>query len=373
MKILCVFGTRPEAIKMAPVVKELEVREGVECLTCSTGQHREMLDQVLRLFGIKPRHELDVMRHNQTPTQVASAVLSEIEGVIRGESFDWVLVQGDTTTAMAAALASFYNRVKVGHVEAGLRTRDKWQPFPEEINRRVIGAIADLHFAPTETARENLLAEGVTPERIAVTGNTVIDALLWVANSRPSEETRAFLDGLELDGDRRLILVTAHRRENHGEPLRNICSALREIASRYAGKVRIVYPVHLNPNVWEPVHEMLEDVPGVTLLRPLEYEPLVHLMKRAYLILTDSGGIQEEAPALGVPVLVLRNTTERPEGIEAGTAKLVGTDRKRIIEEVSRLFDDPDERARMSRAVNPYGDGMASRRIADALLNHSSI
>ncbi len=372
MRVLCVFGTRPEAIKMAPVIKELKARSGVECVICSTGQHREMLDQVLKLFRVEPDHDLNIMQPNQTPVQVASAAMERLDKVIRDGCFDWVLVQGDTTTAMAAALTAFYNRVKVGHVEAGLRTWDKWQPFPEEINRKVIGAVSDIHFAPTDRARENLLAESVPDRDIVVTGNTVIDALLWVANSKPSEDAEALLESLGIDEDQRLILVTAHRRENHGEPLRNICSALKEIVLRRPDEVRIVYPVHLNPNVWEPVHRMLGDVPGVILLRPLEYEPLVHLMKRAWLILTDSGGIQEEAPALGVPVLVLRNTTERPEGIEAGTAKLVGTDRGKIIEEVFRLLDDPEERVRMSRAVNPYGDGAASIRIVDALLNHSS-
>ena len=372
MRVLCVFGTRPEAIKMAPVIKELRARSGVECLICSTGQHKEMLDQVLKLFRIQPHYDLNIMRPDQTPVQVASAAMERLDKVIRSGSFDWVLVQGDTTTAMAAALTAFYNRVRVGHIEAGLRTWDKWQPFPEEINRKVIGAISDIHFAPTEKARENLLAENVPDERILVTGNTVIDALLWVANSSPSREAQALLKRLDI-GNRRLILVTAHRRENHGEPLENICSALKEVALKRSGEVRIVYPVHLNPNVQESVHRILGDVPEVMLLPPLKYEPLIHLMKRAWLILTDSGGIQEEAPALGVPVLVLRNTTERPEGIEAGTAKLVGTDRGRIIEEVFRLLDDPGERARMSRAVNPYGDGAASIRIADALLNHSSI
>jgi len=257
----------------------------------------------------------------------------------------------------------------VGHVEAGLRTRDKWQPFPEEINRRIVGVIADLHFAPTQRARENLLSENVPPDRILVTGNTVIDALLWVAERPPSEEARKLIESLELSEETRLVLVTAHRRENHGEPLRRICEALRMIAERYGDSVRIVYPVHLNPNVWGPVHEMLEGIPNVKLLPPLDYEPMVRLMQRAYLILTDSGGLQEEAPALGVPVLVLRNTTERPEGIAAGTAKLVGTDVDRITSEAFRLLDDPEERGRMARAINPYGDGKASKRIVEALLS----
>ncbi|RKY05197.1 UDP-N-acetylglucosamine 2-epimerase (non-hydrolyzing) [Candidatus Poribacteria bacterium] len=369
MKVMCVLGTRPEAIKMAPVVMELRRRSGVETIVCSTGQHRQMLDQVLNLFGIEPDFDLNVMSEAQTPSKVASMVLERIEPVLRDVRPDWVLVQGDTTTAAAAALAAFYNRSKVGHVEAGLRTRDKWQPFPEEINRRIVGVIADLHFAPTQRARENLLSETVPPDRILVTGNTVIDALLWVAGKPPSEEARKLIESLELSEGTRLVLVTAHRRENHGEPLRRICEALRMIAERYGDSVRIVYPVHLNPNVWGPVHEMLEGIPNVKLLPPLDYEPMVRLMQRAYLILTDSGGLQEEAPALGVPVLVLRNTTERPEGIAAGTAKLVGTDVDRITSEAFRLLDDPEERGRMARAINPYGDGKASKRIVEALLS----
>lgn len=388
IKVLCIFGTRPEAIKMAPVILELHKRPEVECKVCVTAQHRQMLDQVLRLFGITPDYDLNVMEDNQTPTQVAAAVLSRLEPVLQEEKPDWVLVQGDTTTVAAASLAAFYARVKVGHVEAGLRTHDKWQPFPEEINRRVAGVIADLHFAPTERARQNLLCEGVSDERIVVTGNPVIDALHWVAKQPPTAELLTLLQrlGITEDGGERvkeksgrdcerlrtsaplLILVTAHRRENFGRPLENICLALRDIARQYNGRAHIVYPVHLNPNIWEPVHRLLGDVPGITLTPPLDYLSLVHLMKHSYLVLTDSGGIQEEAPGLGVPVLVLREVTERPEAVEAGTVRVVGTDRERIVAEVIRLVEDPIAYQQMARAVNPYGDGHAAERIVDALM-----
>ncbi|MGQ9682100.1 MAG: non-hydrolyzing UDP-N-acetylglucosamine 2-epimerase [Anaerolineae bacterium] len=373
MRVLTVMGTRPEAIKLAPVVRELKRRaaasEDVAVRVCATGQHREMLDGVLRLFAIAPDYDLDVMRKNQTPSQVAAAVLAGLEPVLAQERPDWVLVQGDTTTAAAAALGAYYARCRVGHVEAGLRTGDKWQPFPEEVNRRVAGVVADLHFAPTERARQNLLREGVPDEHILVTGNTVIDALHWVA-AQPFDLDSLGIAGLERP-DTRLILVTAHRRENWGEPLENICLALRDVAGRYDGQVHIVYPVHRNPNVWEPVHGLLSDVPGITLLPPLDYLPLVHLMKRACLVLTDSGGIQEEAPGLGVPVLVLRDVTERPEAVEAGTVRLVGTDGAGIVAEAVRLLDDDAAYRQMARAVNPYGDGQAAVRVARALLGEA--
>jgi UDP-N-acetylglucosamine 2-epimerase (non-hydrolysing) len=366
---MSVFGTRPEAIKMAPVVKELERHpDQIESLVCVTAQHREMLDQVLDLFSIVPDEDLEVMRDNQTPTQVASAVLARVEPILRATRPDWVLVQGDTTTVAAASMAAFYTGVRVGHVEAGLRTHDKWQPFPEEVNRRIAGVIADRHFAPTREARENLLREGIDGETILVTGNPVIDALQWVV-AQPFD-----LDTLPVDRSvlgspkRKLVLVTAHRRENHGAPLERICGALKDLATRDGDPVHIVYPVHLNPNVWDPVHRLLGDVPNVTLTPPLDYLPLVHLMKRAYLVLTDSGGIQEEAPGLGVPVLVLREVTERPEAVAAGTVRVVGTDRERIVAQATRLLDDAAERERMARAVNPYGDGRASRRIVASLL-----
>lgn len=367
MRVLSVFGTRPEAIKMAPIVRELQKHpERVESQVCVTAQHREMLDQVLNLFAITPDFDLQVMADNQTPTQVASAVLSRLELILKQVQPEWILVQGDTTTVAAASLAAFYNRIKLGHVEAGLRTHDKWQPFPEEINRRVAGVIADLHFAPTPQARQNLLQEGVPGDCILVTGNPVIDALHWVTQLPP---TPAVVDLLPSSTfNLKLILVTAHRRENFGQPLENICLALRDLAERYNGQARIVYPVHLNLNVWEPVHRLLGDVPNITLLPPLDYLPLVHLMQHAHLVLTDSGGIQEEAPGLGVPVLVLREVTERPEAVEAGTVQVVGTHRHRIVAEAIRLMDDPAAHERMARAVNPYGDGRASQRIVAALL-----
>lgn len=369
IKVLSVFGTRPEAIKMAPVVRELERRaDAFISRVCVTGQHREMLDQVLQLFAIRPDYDLAVMADNQTPTAVAAAVLGRLEPVLERERPDWVLVQGDTTTVAAAALAAFYAGCHVGHVEAGLRTGDPRQPFPEEINRRVAGAIADLHFAPTESARQNLLRENVPAERILVTGNTVIDALQWVVG-QPFDLQSLGIPGLDGDSPaEKVILVTAHRRENFGAPLENICLALRDLAGRYGGRLRIVYAVHRNPNVWGPAHRLLGDMPGITLTPPLDYLPLVQLMRRADLVLTDSGGIQEEAPGLGKPVLVLREVTERTEAVQAGTVRLVGTDRARIVVETVRLLEDREAYAQMARAVNPYGDGHAAQRIVGALL-----
>jgi UDP-N-acetylglucosamine 2-epimerase (non-hydrolysing) len=366
LKVLTIFGTRPEAIKMAPVLKVLETHpDRVQSRVCVTAQHRQMLDQVLELFDIVPDHDLDLMTEDQTLAQVTAAVFTHLEPVLAAERPDWVLVQGDTTTVMAASLLAFYHRIQVGHVEAGLRTRDKYSPFPEEINRRVAGVVADLHFAPTAWARDNLLHEGVPPKTIHVTGNPVIDALLMAA-ARPYHPESGPLAGLPWE--RRLILVTAHRRENFGRPLERICAALARIAGRYPDDVHIVYPVHLNPHVQGPVYRLLGDVPHVTLLPPLDYLPLVHLMKRCTLVLTDSGGIQEEAPGLGVPVLVLREVTERPEGVEAGTVRLVGTRAEDILREASRLLDDPVAYQRMAQAVNPYGDGHAAEYIVEALL-----
>lgn len=354
---------------MAPVVQALQRRpDHFDTRVCVTAQHRQMLDQVLRLFAIQPDHDLDVMAANQTPTQVAAAVLSQLEPVLRAERPDWVLVQGDTTTVMAAALAAFYARVRVGHVEAGLRTGDKWQPFPEEINRRVAGVVADRHFAPTAWSRDNLLREGVPAETVLVTGNTVIDALHWVAAQPVAPEVEAYLAGHGLlTGAARLVLVTAHRRENFGGGMEAICLALRDLAARYGEAIRLVYPVHLNPNVREPVRRLLADAPNITLTEPVDYQTLVQLLKRAALVLTDSGGIQEEAPGLGVPVLVLREVTERPEGVQAGTVRLVGTRREGIVAAATQLLDDPAEHRRMAQAVNPYGDGRAAERIAEAL------
>lgn len=364
LKVLTVFGTRPEAVKLAPVIRELARHaDKVESRVCVTAQHRDMLDQVLRVFAIQPDYDLDVMQDNQTPTQVASTVLAKLEPILRDERPDWVLVQGDTTTVAAAALAAFYARCRVGHVEAGLRTHDRWQPFPEEINRRVAGVIADTHFAPTTLARDNLLRENVPVDRVVVTGNPGIDALRWIA----AQPTAPELSTLLAPGTR-TILVTAHRRENFGEPLESICLALRDIAERYADDVRIVYPVHRNPNVWGPVQQLLGNVPGITLRPPLDYLPNIQLMKRSYLVITDSGGIQEEATGLGIPALVLREVTERPEGVATGALRIVGTDRARIVAEASRLLDDSTEYARMANAENPFGDGHAAERIVASLL-----
>ncbi|MGE0451183.1 MAG: non-hydrolyzing UDP-N-acetylglucosamine 2-epimerase [Vicinamibacterales bacterium] len=364
MKVLCVLGTRPEAIKLAPVIRELARR--AECASvrvCVTAQHREMLDQMLEGFEIRPDYDLDLMRDGQSLAGVSSAVLAALDPVIDGERPDWVLVQGDTTTAMVASLAAFYRRVRLGHVEAGLRTHDRQAPFPEEINRRIADLVADRHFAPTERARENLLREGVVPASIVVTGNTVVDALRWTSG-RPVPDS---IDRL-VDPSRRLVLVTAHRRESFGAPIEEICHAVRELSARYPGDLQIVYPVHRNPQIAGPVDRLLAGVPGVELVAPVDYLALVHLMKRAHVILTDSGGIQEEAPYLGVPVLVLRDATERPEAVECGAARLVGTTRARIVEETARLLDDPAARAAMAAPASPFGDGHAAERIVDALL-----
>ncbi len=368
MKILSIFGTRPEAIKMAPIVRELEKRPGLESHVCVTAQHREMLDQVLDLFEIKPDVDLNLMRPNQSLAAITAAVFTHLDPVLAEMKPDWVLVQGDTTTVMAAALNAYYRRIRVGHVEAGLRTHNKWEPFPEEINRRVAGVAADLHFAPTRWSRQNLLKEGVPDEQIHVTGNPVIDALYFVAE-QPVPTTVA--DLLSKYESKRIVLVTAHRRESFGEPLENICAALKSLAER--GDVQIIYPVHLNPNVQEPVKRLLGNVPNILLLRPLDYLPLVHLMKNADLILTDSGGIQEEAPAFGVPVLVLRDVTERPEGVQSGTLKLVGTNWQKILNEANYLLDDSKAHAAMAQAVNPFGKGDSAKRIVDALLSFAKV
>jgi UDP-N-acetylglucosamine 2-epimerase len=366
--VLSVFGTRPEAVKMAPVVRELAARPGVRSVVCVTAQHREMLDQVLDTFAIRPDYDLGLMRERQDLAQLAAGALTALSPVLDEVRPDAVLVQGDTTTALAAALAAFYRRVPVGHVEAGLRTGDRYSPFPEEINRRVVGVVATWHFAPTERAARALRAEGVDPGDIFVTGNTVVDALLAVVRERP--EAAPAIPGL--NGRERLVLVTAHRRENFGAPLEGICAALRTLVERHED-LRIVYPVHLNPAVQEPVRRLLADHPRIALLPPLDYAPFAHLIRRADLILTDSGGIQEEAPAFGTPVLVLRRDTERPEAIEAGTARLVGTDPAAIVAEAGRLLDDPAAYAAMARAGNPFGDGTAARRIVDILLERLGV
>ena len=371
MKILSVFGTRPEAVKMAPVIRELAQTPNIESRVCVTAQHRQMLDQVLNLFDIKPDYDLNLMREDQSLAELSAAIFTHLDPIFSDFRPDWVLVQGDTTTVAITALLSYYRRIRVGHVEAGLRTHDKWQPFPEEINRRVAGVIADLHFAPTEWAKQNLLREGISEKAIAVTGNPVIDALQFVAKQPDPEEIVRLLGKLKIGNEesgKKLILVTAHRRENFGRPLEDICNALKDLATR--GDVEIVYPVHLNPNVQEPVYHMLKRVNHITLLPPLDYLPLVGLMRHSTLILTDSGGIQEEAPALGIPVLVLREVTERPEGIEAGTLKLVGTATQRIVEEAKRLLEDESAYYSMAKAADPFGDGHAAQKIVRTLMNY---
>jgi len=364
MNILVVIGTRPEAIKMAPVINELKRRsDRFDTRVCLTAQHRELLDQVIEIFDIYVDYDLDLMKHDQTIFEVTSNVLMGMEKVLKDAQPDAVLVHGDTTTSLAGALAAFYLHIPVGHVEAGLRTYNRHQPFPEEMNRRLGDDLCDFHYASTTRAKENLLREHVDPANILVTGNTVIDALLDVA-ARPYSFSDPFLEALGTD--RRLLLVTAHRRESFGEPFRSMCTAIRDLAEANDG-LDVLYPVHPNPNVREAVNDVLAGNDRIHLIEPLDYLPFVHLLKKATIILTDSGGIQEEAPSLGKPVLVMREVTERPEGVEAGTALLVGTSTERICEAVQRLLDDPDEYARIANAVNPYGDGNARKRIADHL------
>ena len=373
-KIMLVFGTRPEAIKMAPLVKEFQKHpKDFETIVCVTAQHREMLDQVLNLFEIVPNYDLDIMKPGQTLYEVTSNILLGLQGVLEESKPDVVLVHGDTTTTLATSLAAFYQQIAVGHVEAGLRTNNIYSPWPEEGNRQVTGRLSTYHFAPTEVSGANLLKENVDISNVIVTGNTVIDALLTVVSKIESDSklSSALFENISQKGyvpneSKRLILVTGHRRENFGQGFLNICSALKELALKYPD-VDIVYPVHLNPNVQKPVNEILSDVDNVFLIAPLDYEPFVYLMSRSYFILTDSGGIQEEAPSLGKPVLVMRDTTERPEALEAGTVKLVGTDMKKIIKECRTLLDDEKAYQAMSKSHNPYGDGKACERIVTYL------
>ena len=366
-KILPIFGTRPEAIKMAPLVRALAADEHFDVVTTVTAQHREMLDQVLELFAIQPRHDLNIMQAGQSLTDITVRVLGGLKEVLQAERPDLVLVHGDTTTTFAGSLAAFYQQIPVGHVEAGLRTYNKYSPYPEEMNRKLTGALTDLHFAPTAAARQSLLREGVVPTNIVVTGNTVIDALLaTVTPGYRFADPR--LDRIDFRAQK-VILVTAHRRENLGEPMRHIFEAVREIVATHPA-VAVIFPVHPNPKVREKATAILGGVPRIHLIDPLEYQPFANLISRCHLVLTDSGGIQEEAPALGKPVLVLRDTTERPEAVEAGTVQLVGTDRAAITRAADRLLDDPLAYRRMSTAVNPYGDGLASQRIVQAILYH---
>jgi UDP-N-acetylglucosamine 2-epimerase (non-hydrolysing) len=370
-KILLVFGTRPEAIKMCPLVKEFQKDpEHFETVVCVTGQHREMLDQVLEIFGVVPDYDLNIMKQGQDLYDVTARVLTGMRDVLDKVKPDVVLVHGDTTTSMAAAMAAFYRQIPVGHVEAGLRTHNLMSPWPEEMNRQVTGRIATYHFSPTPLSQENLLNEGVDPKKITVTGNTVIDALHWVVGNVlskgfvPEDPSVASLP----QDDRRMVLITGHRRENFGEGFISMCTAIRDLAAKYP-EVDFVYPMHLNPNVRRPIREVFGEHPAENLhfIEPLDYLDFVYLMSRSYLVLTDSGGIQEEAPGLGKPVLVMRDTTERPEALEAGTVKLVGTDHDRIVAEVSALLDDKVHYEAMSQAINPYGDGKACPRIVEKL------
>mgnify|MGYP000361930054 CR=1 FL=1 len=362
MKILIIFGTRPEAIKMAPLV--LRLRQSLEVKVCVTGQHRQMLDQVLGLFQIVPDYDLNLMKPNQNLANLTAEVLNGVTQILQKRKFDWVLVQGDTTSTMAGAMAAFYQKVRVGHVEAGLRTYNLNSPFPEELNRQVTSKMAQLHFAPTAESKQNLLKEGFSENNISITGNTVIDALHWVLEHSTPLDLALPIDLQQS----RMILVTGHRRENFGEGFQQICEALQTIALQQPD-VQIVYPVHLNPNVLEPVNRILSNLPNMHLLEPLEYPQFVHLMNQSALILTDSGGVQEEAPSLGKPVLVMRDTTERPEAVQAGTVKLVGANQRTIVDETIRLLNDSEAYRKMAFAHNPYGDGTASNKIMDALMS----
>ncbi|WP_069998909.1 non-hydrolyzing UDP-N-acetylglucosamine 2-epimerase [Cellulosilyticum sp. I15G10I2] len=367
IKVMSIFGTRPEAVKMAPLVKELEKSEAIESIVCVTAQHREMLDQVLDIFKLEAHYDLDIMKQRQTLTEITVRVLKGLEEVLDQAKPDIVLVHGDTTTSFVAALAAFYKQIPVGHVEAGLRTFNRYEPFPEEMNRKLTGSLANLHFSPTPLAKQNLLNEAVEEESIFITGNTVIDALKTTI-----EQDYMFSVGELNDIDyakRRVITMTAHRRENLGEPLRNICEAVRQVVLEHAD-VEVVYAVHKNPAVREVVDSILGDVPRVHLVEPLDIKDMHNLMRRSYLVLTDSGGLQEEVPSLGKPVLVLRNVTERPEGIEAGTLKLAGVEKDTIYKLTKELLMDKNLYSQMAQAKNPFGDGEASRRIVEAILYH---
>ncbi|KEI00310.1 UDP-N-acetylglucosamine 2-epimerase (non-hydrolyzing) [Clostridium botulinum] len=365
LKVMSVFGTRPEAIKMAPLIKELEKNSAIESKVCVTAQHREMLDQVLTLFNIVPDYDLNIMKKKQTLSSITTEVLNNLNDIFVKETPDIVLVHGDTTTTFASALAAFYNKIKVGHIEAGLRTYDKYFPFPEEMNRKLTGSIADLHFAPTSTNKDNLLREGISENNIFITGNTVIDAMNYTVDVDYKFENE-YLN--KIDYNKKIIMVTAHRRENWGNGIENICKALLEI-KKSNDDVEIIYLVHLNPVVKDMVHRYLEGIEGMHLLAPLDTKETHNLMQKSYFIMTDSGGIQEEAPHLGKPVLVLRDVTERIEAVEAGTVKLVGVDESNIIKEANKLLKDKEEYYKMSKAINPYGDGKASKRIVDSIVD----
>lgn len=366
LKIMTVFGTRPEGIKMAPIIKELEKREGVTSITCITAQHRQMLDQVLDLFHIKPDYDLNIFKPGQTLTEITTRALQGLEEVIIKEKPDVLLVQGDTTTVFAGALAAFYQKVKIGHVEAGLRSGNLYSPYPEEANRKLTGILTDFHFAPTERNRQNLLQEDYPEEKIFITGNTVIDALKYAIKEDYIFD-KDLLNKLDYK-NKRVILITCHRSENIGRPMENIFTAVKDIVEKYED-VELVFPMHLNPRVREIANKILIDNDRIHLIEPLDYEPMANLMSKVHLIVTDSGGLQEEGPTFGKPVLVVREETERPEGIEAGTAKLVGTNYKNVFNEINLLLSNKEEYNKMANAVNPYGDGKASERIVDILVN----
>ncbi len=369
LRLLNIFGTRPEAVKMCPVVQVAQSHPDIESFLCVTAQHRQMLDQVLNAFNVVPDFDLNLMQPNQSLAQITASILQNLDPILSKIKPDWIFVQGDTTTVMTSALLAFYNRIKIGHVEAGLRTGDKWQPFPEEINRKIAGVVADLHLAPTEDARQNLLNEGVEDWRIAVTGNPAIDALRIITSYAPPVEVKKLFEQHHIGNDQKqLILVTAHRRENFGQPIEDICTALKTLAERYSHQYHIIYPVHLNPNIQEPVYRLLGKVDNITLLPPLDYLPMAHLLKQAVLVLTDSGGIQEEAAGLHKPALVLREVTERPEGVKAGVLRLVGTDPERIFANAIELLENKDVYYEMSHSKNPFGDGYAAEKIIDSLL-----
>ena len=362
IKVMSIFGTRPEAIKMAPLVKELEKREEIKSIVCVTAQHREMLDQVLTTFDITPDYDLNIMKKGQTLSEITSRVLIGLEDVIKKEEPNIILVHGDTTTTFAGALAAFYNQVDIGHVEAGLRTYDKYSPFPEEMNRQMVDRMTDMFFAPTKLSKDNLLKENIDPKKIYITGNTAIDAMATTVEKNYIHKELEWIKDNE-----RLILLTAHRRENLGEPMKHIFKAVKRLIDEF-DDIKVIYPIHMNPKVRETANEILKDCDRVKMIEPLEVFDFHNFQNKAYLIMTDSGGIQEEAPSLGKPVLVLRDTTERPEGIEAGTLKLVGTDEETIYKEAKKLLTDTKEYEKMSKASNPYGDGKASKRIVDAII-----
>lgn len=373
LRVLSVFGTRPEAIKMAPVVKALSGHPKIESKICVTAQHRQMLDQILELFQIKPDFDLNLMQTNQSLAQLSASIFTSLDPILVDTAPDWILLQGDTTTVSIAALLGYYRRIHVGHIEAGLRSHDKWAPFPEEINRRIASVIADLHFAPTEGNRQNLLKEGVPDSAIVVTGNPIIDAINYISTQPEPAQLSDLLHKSDLlNSKKRLVLITAHRRENFGQPILDICSAIKKLAHLYYEDTVFIYPVHLNPNIQEPVYRELSGISNLHLVPPLDYLEMVHLMKNSYLILTDSGGIQEEATSMSIPTLVLRKTTERPEGVTAGILKLVGSNPELIFDETCKLLNNTNYRESTSNADNPFGDGHAAEHILKGLLEYST-